>query len=292
MDLVVRAARLPARGETLVGDWFDPGPGGKGANQAAAVGRLGADTALIGAVGRDEFGETLQHELVESGVELCLDLRDDAATGVAVITSARDGDNTIVVAPGANHALTPAFVLDHGERIAAADWLVTQLEVPLEAVAAGIAHARANGTAVLLNAAPARDLPPDLLRSVDVLVVNHGEAATVAAAAPSTDAAELARALCARGPGLVVVTRGVHGAIAFDGHELWSHASFPVDAVDTVGAGDAFVGALTIALGLGRPIARALRWASAGGALACTARGAMRALPWRDELAGFLSRHK
>jgi ribokinase len=262
MDLVATAPRLPGPGETVLGHGFRTVPGGKGANQAIAVARAGGECAFLGAVGRDDFGVALRATLAGAGVDVAALRAVDGPSGVALITVDDAGENCIVVAPGAN-AFTGLAAADR-DLIARADLLLCQLEVPLETVVEGAAVARAHGTRVMLNAAPARALPRELLDLVDVLVVNEHEHAIVGAAAvPST-----------------VRTLGARGAVA-DGVAVPAPA---VTAVDTTAAGDAFTGAYAVALVEGRPTGDALRWACAAGALCATRPGASSALPTRAEI--------
>lgn len=277
MDLVVTAATLPAPGETVLGDGFATIPGGKGANQAVAAARAGARCAFVGAVGDDPFGVQLRDSLAAAGVDTDRLRTLDGPSGVALIAVDAAAENLIVVAPGANGRLVG---LDEADRavIAAADVLLCQLEVPLATVAAAAGAARAGGTTVVLNAAPARAVDPELLSTVDVLVVNEGEAATIAGR-PGPPEALLD--LVPR----VVMTLGAAGAAYADrdGRRLTVPAP-TVDAVDTTAAGDAFTGALAVALAEGRPVADALRWACAAGAACARTHGASTALPTRAEI--------
>jgi ribokinase len=290
MDLVVHAPRFPAPGETLLGGPFATHPGGKGANQAIAAARLGdaRDVALIGCVGDDGYGAELRGVFAREGFEAAgVEERADAATGVGVITVDASGQNHIVVASGANATVTPDDVERHAAAITAAGVLVLQLEIPLPAIQRGMRLAREAGVRVLLNAAPARELPSEVLRAVDVLVVNELEARTLAGASAG-DVGALARALAARGPELVVVTLGERGAVLFDGAVLVERSAHAVRAVDTTAAGDAFVGAFARALIEDRSSADALAFASAAGACAVTVEGAVPSLPSRaavEELA-------
>ncbi|MEU4716808.1 PfkB family carbohydrate kinase [Micromonospora purpureochromogenes] len=266
LDLVVTTPQLPRPGETMLGEDFRTVPGGKGANQAVAAARAGADCAFIGAVGTDEFGQHLRDNLVAAGVDVH-GLRTVAgASGVALIAVDRAAENFIVVAPGANAAL---IGLDAADRAAvgAADVLLLQLEVPLPTVVAAADVARAEGTTVVLNAAPAAPLPAELLELVDVLVVNEHEAAVVAGT-HSDEAAVLLDALLKLVP-RVVLTLGARGAAYADRRGQRREVRAPaIDAVDTTAAGDAFTGAL------------AVRWAECGGALDADADAVTDALRW------------
>ncbi|MFO1055187.1 MAG: ribokinase [Planctomycetota bacterium] len=287
MDLVVRTPRMPAPGETLLGGPFATFPGGKGANQAVAAARLGAAVTMLGAIGADDFGEALRASMEASGVRACL-VQTTTPTGVALIAIDAAGENTIVVAPGANAMLDEVAIEAQRESLAA-DVLVAQLEVPVATIATAARLARARGTRVLLNAAPALPLPDQLLALVDILVVNRGEACALVGASSDTAPERVAQALRARGPRLVIVTLGADGALAHGAEGTFAHRGFRVDVVDTVAAGDAFVAALAVALGEGTPLVDALRFANAAGALATTRSGAQSSLPKRSEVAALLA---
>lgn len=293
MDLVVATPTLPRPGETVLGDGFLAVPGGKGANQAVAAARAGAQCHFLGAVGLDAFGDELKGCLAAAGVGLDGLRRVTGPSGVALIAVDAAAENLIVVAPGANSQLTD---LDAGDRelIAGCDVLLCQLEIPPETVAEAAAAAHAGRTTFILNAAPARALPEELLALVDVLVVNQTEAAvlagldggraTGAALAPQNNVPELLSGLLAHVP-RVVLTLGAAGAAYADRDGLRLEVGAPpVDAVDTTAAGDAFTGALAVAWALGRPVEEALRWACAAGAACAQRRGASSSLPTEAEI--------
>lgn len=287
MDLVARAPRIPAPGETLLGGEFHTVPGGKGANQAVAAARLGADVCMVGRLGDDDFAAQLLANLEADRVDHREVTRDaGSTTGVALIVVADDGQNSIVVASGANMQVTPGDVDAAAETIAAADVLLLQLEVPLDAVqrAAEIAHE--HGVPVVLNPAPARDLAAGLLARVDVLIPNESETALLTGL-PVGSEAELeaaARALLDRGISTAILTLGARGAMLATGSGVEVIPTFEVQAVDTTAAGDAFVAGFSVALAEGRPPAEAVRWGNAAGALAATRMGAQTSLPRRAEL--------
>ncbi len=265
LDFVATAARLPAPGETVTGATLARHPGGKGANQALAARRLGADVSLVARVGADGLADEALALLAAEGVDLeqC-DTDAAAATGVALIAVAAGGENQIIVAPGANAAFTP----DH-LTAPAAGALICQLELPLETVAAAVAQASGF---VCLNLAPAAPLAPAALARADLIVVNETEAAFYGPALHDL-------------PGLIAVTWGARGAGLFQaGRQLAAAAPPPVEAVDATGAGDAFVGALVVALLEGQPHAAALAFACTAGALAATRPGAQPSLPTRAEV--------
>lgn len=281
MDLVVTAPTLPAPGETVLGHAFTMVPGGKGGNQAIAAARAGARCAFVGAVGQDAFAPALRDSLAAAGVDLARLRAVPGPSGVALIAVDDAAENIIVVAPGANGELSRLDAQDEAV-VAGADVLLCQLEIQLPVVAQAAAAAQAAGTTVVLNAAPARALPADLLAAVDLLVVNQGEAATVAGCGGSP--AELLTALLARVP-RVVMTLGPQGAAYADRDGLRLDVDAPrVVAVDTTAAGDAFTGALAVALAEHRPIESAMRWACAAGAACASRPGAATALPTRQEI--------
>ena len=292
MDLVVRAPRIPQPGETIIGGDFHTVPGGKGANQAVAAARLGAQVSMVGRVGRGAFAGPLLKNLAAAGVEHAFVTQDsEAATGVALIVVDDAGQNSIVVASGANARLSPTDVDAAGAAIAAADALLLQLESPLETVTRAAELARAHGATVIVNPAPARSLPAALLSLVDVLIPNESEAALLTGL-PIGDPAEAeaaATALRKLGVGTVILTLGERGALLAreDGAEHFP--AFEVTPVDTTAAGDAFVGGFAVALAGGQPLAEAVRWGNAAGALATTKLGAQPSLPSRQDLEALLT---
>jgi ribokinase len=283
LDLAVGVPHLPSAGETVLGTEVSFRPGGKGGNQAVAAQRLGAQTVLFAAVGDDAFGADLRRALAAEGVRLAtLCTIGGAATGLAMIVVEPQGENTIVVAPGANSLLTGvqlAGVLTQGSV------LLLQLEIPLETCVEAAAQARAAGATVVLNAAPlpGADLHP-LLSTVDVLVVNEGEAKQLfGSAEPDWERVR------AKGLRACVVTLGARGALAVTAGTVHRQPPFIVEAVDTTGAGDSFCGALAVALAGGLPLSEAVRRGCAAGALATTKPGAQAALPTAPELEKFLT---
>ncbi|WP_127128483.1 ribokinase [Georgenia sp. SYP-B2076] len=286
VDLVVDVPRHPGPGETILGGELVRSPGGKGANQAVAAARAGgADTTFLGALGRDDAAELLLASLERAGVHTDLVARPHAGTGTALISVTADGENAIIVAPGANSLLT---VDDRAAaRLAQADVVLAQLEVPLETVLAA-ARARRRGAVFALNAAPSRDLPADVWAEVDLLIVNEHEAADLARTTGGEQSAaeaptELAMALLARVPA-VVITLGAAGALVAErGADPVTVPAPRVTPVDTTGAGDTFCGVLAAALAHGEPLAVAARRAAAAGALAVTRPGAQAAVPTADE---------
>jgi ribokinase len=278
MDLVGLAARLPLPGETVLGDGFVMTPGGKGANQAIAAARAGAACTFLGAIGSDAFGVTIKARLNASGVN-AENLRVSYGTsGVAVIMVDRAGENSIIVSPGANSSFAGLSAAEEAV-IADSDVLLCQLEIPVDTVIAAARAAREGGTRVILNAAPARELPAALLEAVDLLVVNEGEAQAITGAT-EPDMATLLD-LVPR----VVLTLGGAGSWYADREGRDERIPpFVVDVADTTAAGDAFTGALAVAWGEGRDLVDAVRWANAAGAVCVRKVGASNSLPTREEI--------
>jgi ribokinase len=282
VDLVVSAGQLPRAGETVAGGTFARHGGGKGANQAVAAARAGAEVAMVGAVGDDEMGHEALEELAGEGIDTTHVARlDGVPTGVALIVVDEAGENQIAVASGANAALdAPAVERGLAALLDSQDGLVLLgNEVPEAAVAAGLRAARAAGWQVVLNPAPARPAGADL--GGVVLTPNADEARTLAGEAEVEAAA---RVLAARTSAPVLVTLGADGALLLDSDELRRHPAPPVSVVDTTGAGDTVNGALAAELAAGRPLTDAVRFALAAAALSTTAAGARTAMPRRDEV--------
>ncbi|MFD9033025.1 ribokinase [Streptomyces sp. NPDC059567] len=280
MDLVAFVPKAPARGETVTGREFRTIPGGKGANQAVAAARAGADVSMIGAVGADDFGARLRAALEGSGVDTDLLRTAEGPSGTAHIVVDDEGGNAIVVVPGANGTVTS---LDHGDEalIATADALLLQLELPLSVVTEGAATARRLGVRTVLTPAPAQPLPPELLAVTDLLVPNEHEAAALTGIADPHAAAAALLTLVPE----VVITLGAAGSLhAARDSEAFTVSAPRVRAVDTTAAGDTFVGALAVALGEGRAVREALAWASSAAALSVQREGASSSMPYRSEI--------
>lgn len=274
LDFVVRASHIPGPGETVLGGAFQTFPGGKGANQAVACARAGGvPTRMLAAFGADAHALPLKASLADAGVRLHEVQVPRQATGVAFICVSADGENAITVAPGANAHLRPEHLPALDETI----YLLMQLEIPLDTVAAYARAARQRGVRVVLNAAPAQTLSPELLGLVDVLVVNQGELASLAGQ-DGTLAERMARIEVPT----LVVTLGPLGCCARHQGAFHLQAAFDVTPLDTTGAGDTFCGALVAAMARGADLPTALRLASAAGALACTRAGAQSSIPTAD----------
>ena len=284
MDLVVRAPRFPQPGETVLGDAFDMHPGGKGANQAVAASRMGAQVSLVACQGDDSWGSNLRGVLAAEGIDIQhVRTVETANTGVGIVTVVPDGENTVVVAPGANGELSPEDVDGASSLIADADVLLLQAEVPAETNARALELARKSETPVVFNASPGDGVQPDLMKHVDLLVVNRDEAcAIVGDEEHEVSPSGLARRLASYGPDRVVVTLGREGAIHFNGKSIKNFSAFDVDCIDATASGDAFVGALATLRAEDARLKDAVRYACAAGALATTIAGAIPSLPSRE----------
>lgn len=287
MDLVVALSRLPRSGETVIGDRLQRFPGGKGANQAVAAARLGADVAMVGRVGQDSFGDELLSSLISDGVSIDGVERDPVEpTGAALILVEDGGENMIAVARGAGRVVGDADVARATRPLQERDVLLLQLEIPLTAVTGAARAAKAAGARVILNAAPAAPLEAGLVSQLEVLVVNELEAEALLGrpAADLAQAEEAARAAVAMGAQSAVVTLGAAGAVLADRESIHRIKAQRVEAVDTTGAGDAFVGALAAALAAGAALVEAAELAGAAGAAAVTTPGAQASLPRAEDL--------
>lgn len=282
MDLVALVDRAPHPGETITGRSYQQLPGGKGANQALAAARAGADVHMVGAVGDDAFGASIRSVLNADGVDTTGLGTVDVPTGTAHIVVDEHGTNAIVVIPGANGTVTELTDV-HRAAIEKADTLLLQLELPLRAVTRAARYARSVGTRVVLTPAPVVPLPPELLESVDLLVPNEHEAAQLTGQQQPHAAA---RALLDAGVGAVTVTLGERGCsyLAGDDAEPLAEPAVQVRAVDTTAAGDTFAGCLAVALAEGRGLRDALSWASTAAALSVQRIGASASMPSRAEI--------
>ncbi len=298
MDFVVSVESLPAPGETVLGCDFQMLPGGKGANQACAAGKAGGDRVhvrMIGRVGQDVFADHLKASLAAAGVDVStVHATKSAPTGVAQIWVDRAGQNSIVVAAGANHALRKNETEPMRALFRETSFVLFQLESPLDTVTAALRIAREEGASTILDPAPAQPLSTEMLREVDILTPNESEACVLlgrpAERLGLDDAPEVARALLAKGPGAVILKLGDAGCYYRDGERSYRAAGFAVEAVDTTAAGDTFNGALAAALGEKRPLEEALKFANAAAAISVTRMGAQASIPSRSEVDQFLKR--
>jgi ribokinase len=287
MDMVVRCGELPVPGQTILGDSFVMNPGGKGANQAVAAAKMGAKTQLIARLGHDVFAEASEKSYAEAGLGTDYLVRDPAAaSGVALIFVDEQGENEIVVAPGANRLLTPADVDAAADVIAGAKVMILQLEIPMETVRHAARIAVENKTRVVLNPAPARVLPADLLQNTDIIIANETEILVLTGAADVGihTASTACRPLLDAGVESVITTLGKDGAVITSGSGASRVPGFAVRAIDTTSAGDTFTGALACALAEGQDLESAVLFANAAAALSATKEGAQISMPTRAEV--------
>jgi ribokinase len=296
VDLVTQVARFPRPGETIIGGDLETIAGGKGANQAVAAARLGAEVTMVGRVGDDVFASQLKKNFAAEGIDVThVSASGDTASGVALILVDKAGQNSIVVASGANAKVTPKDVDRAAEAIATADVLLLQLEIPLESVhrAAQIAHEQ--GVKVVLNPAPARSLQADLLSLIDFLIPNESEASVLVSTLSGSSATgqeeilPSADKLRSFGVDTVILTAGEKGAFLAEAGGTRRFPAFSLEqVVDTTAAGDAFVAGLATAIAEGKPLSEAVLWGNAAGMLAATRAGAQPSLPSRAEIEALL----
>lgn len=292
VDHIMNIAQFPAPGETVIGKQYQTAFGGKGANQAVACGRSGADITFIACVGDDAIGAEILAQLQRDRIHTAaVSVVPEAATGVAMIFVNEDGENVIGINAGANAALTPAHFAPYKGLVEQSDALLMQLESPLETVIAAAQAAKNHQTRVILNPAPARELPDSLLKLVDVITPNETEAEKLTGISVSdeTGAARAAQVLHDKGIGQVLITLGSRGVWLSVNGEGRRIPGFKVNAVDTIAAGDTFNGAYVTALLEGKPADEAVRFAHAAAAIAVTRRGAQPSVPWRREIDAFLA---
>ena len=290
-DMIIKLERIPRPGETILGGTFVTAAGGKGANQAVGAARAGGQVTFIARVGQDMFGDQAVAGFVKDGINVDHVTRDKTSpSGVALIFVAKDGENSIAVAGGANAKLSPADVKKAKPAFAGACVLVMQLETPLETVQAAADLAVKAGVRVILNPAPAQPLPDKLLQQVSVLTPNETEAEllTGIAVTDGASAAAAAANLRARGVQTVIITLGARGAVVATDHGGQLVPGFKVKAVDTTAAGDIFTGAFAVALAEGKPLELAVRFANAAAAISVTRLGAQPSAPTRRAIDRFL----
>lgn len=291
MDLVTRAERLPRAGETLAGDSFAIVPGGKGANQAVAAARLGASVAMIGCVGDDAYGEQLRAGLLAERID-CQAVTSvvGVSSGVALIVVDASSQNAIVIVAGGNGRLTPDAVAAFDAKLAEADVIICQLEVPMDTVAYALKRGRELGKIVILNPAPASaPLPADWYSLIDYLIPNESEAAALSGLPVDSLASAEAAAtrLLAAGAAKVIITLGAQGSLFADGQRVEHFPAPKVQAVDTTAAGDTFVGGFAAALAQGKSEVEAIRFGQIAGALSVTRAGAQPSIPTLNDVQGF-----
>lgn len=288
-DLVVRAPRFPQPGETISGDDLNIFPGGKGANQAVAAARLGANVSMLGRVGKDNFGDFLLENLKQNKVDSTLIQRDDSSTGTAIIIVDSSGQNSIVLSSGANGNVSIADV----DNIPFANYqlLLLQLEIPLPTVLRAAQRAKESNTRVVLNPAPAKELPDELIALADFIIPNETELSLLTKQKVSdiASAESAARNLLGRGAKHVIVTLGGKGALIVNTETCKQVDTYLVNVVDTTAAGDAFIGGFATSLLENKSLEEAVRFGCACGALAVTKFGAQPSLPTKEEVEKLIS---
>lgn len=288
-DMVVKTAQLPGPGQTVLGGTFFMNPGGKGANQAVAAARLGGNVTFVARLGNDIFGAQAIAQLEKEGID-CRHIGTDptAASGVALITVDQQGENSIAVAPGANALLSAEDLLAARAALDQADIILAQLEIPLETVACLTHLAAGRNKKLILNPAPARDLPNSLLKQLAIITPNETEAELLTGVPvrdPAT-ALQAAKVLGERGVPIVIITLGSNGALVWNGKTSTHLQPPPVKAVDTTAAGDIFNGALAVAIGEQMNLLEAVAFANRAAALSVTRLGAQSSAPHRSEFSG------
>jgi len=295
MDMVTRVDRFPAPGETLRGQSFHVYPGGKGANQAVALARLGARVEMVGALGDDVLGRRYRELLTALQIGAAgVAETSEIGTGTASIEVTSAGDNHIIIVAGANDTVTPAYIESQRDRITACEYLLIQLEIPIESLTLAAQIASARGIPVIFDPAPApaRALSPELYTAVSILTPNETEARLLTGEDTDTDSGihRAGRCLIARGVQRVVIKAGKRGAFLVEPETFVHVPGFAVDVVDTVAAGDSFNAGLAVALGGGANLGDAIRFANATGALSTTREGAQSAMPSAGEVRALLAR--
>jgi ribokinase len=291
MDLVVKTPRFPKPGETLTGHTFFTAPGGKGANQAVAAGKLGVDVRMVGRVGKDVFGETLLASMKGNGVDTQSVLQDgEQPSGTAVIFVDDEAENEIVIVPGANGAIGAADLERLDDVLDPNGLLLLQLEIPMDTVLEAAKMAHKKGATVIFDPAPVMPLPEELYQYIDVITPNETEASALVGFEVNNEdrAVQAAKVLQERGVREVVIKMGSKGAYWHNGQQEVFLNAFKVNAVDTVAAGDAFNGAMAAGLAEGLSMQESLKWGMAGGAISTTRRGAQPSLANREELLALL----
>jgi len=292
MDLVTKTQAFPKAGQTVSGFEFHTFPGGKGANQAVAAGRLGADVTFLGKVGNDAFGDMALLSLREANVDVSRIAKEKMSTGTASITVSAQGENAIIVVPGANGLVDVDYVRQNTQAIDDADILMLQLEIPMETVVWAAEYAAKAGKLVMLDPAPARKLPDTLLRCSSMVTPNETELTIISQMEVSDEnsAVEAARALIKQGVRTVVHKSGGKGAYLMTHNEAELIQGFKVSVVDTTAAGDSFNAGLAVSIAKGNDLKTSIRYANAVGAMAVTKMGAQSAMPTQAELNAFIEK--
>jgi ribokinase len=289
MDLVVNVENMPKKGQTLIGSDFKEVPGGKGANQAVAMARLGGDVTMIGKVGTDSFGQTLIDALTNDNVDTTYVHKEDGPTGVAMITVDKNAENAIVVAPGANFKVKENDIDENIDAIKNSDIVVVQLETPLDTIKYALKIAKDLGKYTILNPAPAVKLEDSIIENVDLLTPNETELEILSGVSINCedDILKAAKTMIEKGVKELIVTLGSKGSLYINKEKSMFKKSYKVEAVDTTAAGDSYTGALSVSFSKGENIEEAMDFASRVGALCVTKEGAQSSLPTLVEVAKF-----
>jgi ribokinase len=294
VGMTIRTSRMPIFGETLLGTDFDMGPGGKGSNQAVGTARLGANSYFAGIIGNDKLGEIGLDLYAREGVDTTyLSKTGQMATGVGVIILNEAGDNGIILDMSANKLMDGAFVDQIEDQIARSDLIMSVLEIPVEAAIRAMELGKKHGVKTILNPAPAQPLPRESFQHIDYLTPNDTELRVLLGLPPddTTPTLELAQKLHGYGVGSLIVTMGDEGALVLTDAGVETVPGVTVEVVDTTGAGDAFNSGLAVALGQGKSLAEAVRYANCAGAIACTKLGVIPAMGTRTRVDKFYSEH-
>lgn len=288
MDLVTICNRVPEGGETLFGEEFFQVPGGKGANQAVAIGKLGTDVTMLGKVGKDSFGKDLIEAMKKSGVKTEHIKEGEKATGIAKIIVEKNGQNRILVVAGANSEIDREYIDEHLDVIRDCDVLVAQLEIPIETVAYALEKAKEFGKMTILNPAPARELSEDIIRNSDLIIPNESELALMTGMKTDTheEIKEAGEKLLNLGVKDLIVTLGSKGSLHLNREVCEFHSAYKVKAVDTTAAGDSFIGGLVREL-KGNNLSEAIEFATKVSAIAVTKKGAQTSIPTIEEVENF-----
>lgn len=285
IDLTIHTDRMPKLGETVAGHGFSMNSGGKGANQAVAAAKLGGDVKFLGVIGNDTYGEKLLADLRKSGAFFEGITADGVPTGTACITVV-NGDNFIVLNPGANDLLTPEIIEEKAELIRKSDYVIMQLEIPVDSVLRAAVIAKDAGTSVVLNPAPVKELPDEIYRLIDIMIPNEYEAMLLTGI--STDNEQGCRAavedLRKKGVKTVIITLGDRGCVYNDGDRIIFHPAGKADVVDTTSAGDSFIGALCCKLSSGNSLPESIDYATKVAAVTVSRRGASESIPYAYEI--------
>lgn len=289
MDLVVNVDEMPKKGQTLIGSGFKEVPGGKGANQAVAIARLGGDIRMIGKVGNDGFGKTLINQLKEDNVKTDYIHTEDCPSGIAMITVDKNAENAIVVAPGANFRVLEKDIDSCIEGINESDIVVLQLETPVETIKYALKKSKELGKYNILNPAPAAKLDDEIIKNVDLLTPNETELEVLSGIKINSeeDIKKAADIMISKGVKQLIVTLGSKGSIYIDKDSTKFKKSYKVEAIDTTAAGDSYTGALAVAFSQDKDIDEAMDFASKVGALSVMKEGAQTSLPMIDEILNF-----